>query len=117
MPAPACPVAGAAVIGVADAQVISTGGYALTVRGLYFESYGVRTASSKSRFGESCGKVTYDITGAASYTGSSVVIEAGAMLTIKASGLTITMTPASITVQGNYQVSGSSVEDGIHRYG
>jgi hypothetical protein len=27
------------------------------------------------------------------------------------------MTPGSITVQGNYQVSGSSVEDGVHRYG
>jgi type VI secretion system secreted protein VgrG len=110
-------VAGAAVIKVSGLQAINAATYALTVRGLYLESYGSRTATSKSRLGESCGKVTYDITGAATYTGSSVVIEAGAMLTIKASGLTITMTPGSITVQGNYQVSGSSVEDGVHRYG
>ncbi|WP_437731314.1 type VI secretion system Vgr family protein [Sorangium sp. So ce1335] len=110
-------VAGAAVIKVSGAQTIATGSYGLTVRGLYAESYASRSATAAGNVAESFGKVTYASKGAASITGSEVAIQAIAKLTIKAQGVTVTMTPASITVSGDYDSSTSSVEEGIHYYG
>jgi type VI secretion system secreted protein VgrG len=110
-------VGAAALVKVSAAQTINTGTYALTVRGIYSESFGSRSASSKTQVGEAFGKVTYAVKGGADYTGSSVVIEASASLTIKAGGVTIQMTPSSITLQGNLDGSTPSVEQGAHRYG
>jgi type VI secretion system secreted protein VgrG len=110
-------VMAAALVKVSGTQTINTGKYALTVKGLYSESFGSRSATSKTRVGETFGKATYDVKGGADYTGSTVVIEASTALTIRAGGVTIQMTPSSITVQGNVDGSSDSAEEGTHRYG
>jgi type VI secretion system secreted protein VgrG len=110
-------VAGAAVIGVTDAQTISTGGYALTVRGAYGESYASRAAQSMGPIAEDFGKVTYDVSGSADLAGAAVTVEATSSLTLKGGGLTISMTPGSITVQGTVEGSGPLVQEGTTRYG
>jgi type VI secretion system secreted protein VgrG len=110
-------VAGAATIQVASAQAISTGGYALTVRGLYGESFASRTAQASGPIAESFGKVTYDVSGSADLAGAAVIIEASTSLTLKGGGLTITMTQGSIAVQGTVEGSGPLVQEGSSRYG
>jgi type VI secretion system secreted protein VgrG len=110
-------VLGAAAIKVSDVQSISTGGYGLTVRGLYSESFASRAAQSAGPIAESFGKVTYDVSGSGDLAASSVTIAATASLVIKGGGLTITMTPGSITVQGTVEGSGPLVEEGSSRYG
>lgn len=110
-------VAGAAVHKISGNHTFNAGTYDLKVRGIYAESFASRTATTSANIGESYGKITYDFGGAASYTGSAVVIEAKGRLTIKASGATIVMTPGSITVQAAYDGSTKSFEEGMHRYG
>ncbi|WP_437645896.1 type VI secretion system Vgr family protein [Sorangium sp. So ce362] len=110
-------VAGAAIIKVSGAQTINTGSYSLTVRGLYAESFGSRSVTAGGNVAESFGRVTYTSRGAADVTGSEVAIEAAAKLTIKAQGVTITMTPGSITISGKLEGPTSSVEEGVHHYG
>jgi type VI secretion system secreted protein VgrG len=110
-------VGGGAVVKVSGCQTINTGAYALTVTGVYSESFGSRTATAAGDVGEGFGKVTYDIGGAAAFTGAAVSVEASGTLTIKAGGVTIVMTSGSITVQGNLDGSTPSVEEGSHRYG
>ncbi|WP_437913162.1 type VI secretion system tip protein TssI/VgrG [Sorangium sp. So ce302] len=110
-------VAGAAIVKVSGAQTIDAGSYGLTVRGLYAESFGSRSVTAGGDVAESFGKITTTSRGAADIAGAEIAVEAAAKLTIKAQGVTITMTPGSITISGKLEGPTSSVEEGVHHYG
>jgi type VI secretion system secreted protein VgrG len=109
--------AGLAMIKVAGLKSITTGHYALSVRGAYVERFASKHASSGGDIGEGYAKAAYEVKGAAAVTAAEVVVQATERLTIKAGGVTITMTPGSIEVNGEYEGATPSVEEGFHRYG
>lgn len=110
-------VGGAHIVRVSGAQVVSCNNYGLNVKGLYAESFASRTASAGGAVGETFRTLRYEMKGGGHITGSEVAIQATARLTIKAGGATITMTPGSITISGDFEGSTPSVEEGDHKYG
>jgi type VI secretion system secreted protein VgrG len=110
-------VGGAAVVNVAGPMTITCGGHGLDVKGIYTESYAAYQGKAGGTVAETFGKFTHEVRGGAKIAGADVAIEAGARLTIKAAGVTIKMTPGSIHIQGNFEGSGSTVEEGAHQYG
>ena len=93
------------------------GTYGLKVLGAQSVSFASRAITASGNVAESFGKVSYSVDQAASYTGATVVVEGTSSLTIKGGGVTIAMTPGSITITGEYDSSQASVEEGVHRYG
>jgi type VI secretion system secreted protein VgrG len=59
---------------------------------------------------------SYKIGGTTTIKGSEVVVEATAKITLQASGITITITPASVTIDGAYKGSGESSDSGKEDY-
>jgi type VI secretion system secreted protein VgrG len=109
-------VGGAAIVKISGAKTVKSNGYGLTVRGLYFENLASRDAES-AECTESFRSLTYTMSAGGKITGSAVSVEATSKLTIKSSGVTVTMTPSSITIDGDFDGSVSSVEEGNHAYG
>ena len=110
-------VAGVGVVKISDVHIFNVATYGLKVYGIYTESFASRAITASANVSESFGKATYSVDYAASYTGATVSIEGTSTLTIKAGGVTVSMTPGSITISGDYDSSEASVEEGVHRYG
>jgi type VI secretion system secreted protein VgrG len=111
-------VLGAHVEQVGGAKNIVCGKYNLAVTGALSETLASRSLSAQGDRGEQFGATaTYAIGGSAKVSGADVVFKAKAKLTIKAGGVTITLTPASITIDGAFSGSVASEDHGDESYG
>jgi type VI secretion system secreted protein VgrG len=111
-------VLGASVEEVGGAKNIVCGKYNLAVTGALSETLASRSVSAQGDRGEQFGATaTYAIGGSAKVSGSDVVFRATGKLTIKAGGMTITLTPASITIDGQFNGSVASEDHGSESYG
>jgi type VI secretion system secreted protein VgrG len=93
-------VAGAAIVKISGSKNVKCDGYTLSVKGLYFEKFASRDASG-SECAEAFRSAKYK-TGNLQISGSAVTFEATSKMTIKSSGVTITLTPSEITVEGDF---------------
>lgn len=111
-------VGGASGLHVGGPMVIDCSQYGLSVKGLLWEKYASRAVSASGGVAETFRAFgTYDIKGAATFTGSEVVVEAKAKLTLKAGGVTIEMTPSKITVTGQFKGQCDSVQGDDSTFG
>ena len=111
-------VLGASSEEVGAAKNIVCGKYDLSVTGALSETLASRSVSAQGDRGEQFGASgVYAIGGSAKVSGSDVVFKATAKLTIKAGGTTITLTPGSITIDGEFSGSVASEDDGDESYG
>ncbi|HSN99770.1 MAG TPA: type VI secretion system tip protein TssI/VgrG, partial [Candidatus Nanopelagicales bacterium] len=110
-------VGGASAETVAGAKIIKALSYGLSVRGALTESFAsekidagtdaILTASSKG---------TLRAGGGIKVKGADVVFVADTKIQIKAGGVTITITPGSVTIQGKFKSSQSAVDDANEDY-
>jgi type VI secretion system secreted protein VgrG len=110
-------VAGASVELVGGPKRVTTGSYFLEVKGglkLNFASWST-TAGPAHNLGFSADSAV-QIAGSAKIKAADVIIAAESKLTIKASGITIEMTPSAITINGRFDGSVASVEQGDEQY-
>jgi phage baseplate assembly protein gpV len=92
-------------------MVIEGSSYAISVKGALSEDYASRTVSAGGGVAEAFrASGAYDIQGAATFTGSEVVVEATAKLTLQAGGVTVEMTPSGITIHGPLHGQCNSVQ-------
>jgi type VI secretion system secreted protein VgrG len=110
-------VLGASTELVGGAKSIKGSKYTLAVKGAYSETLASRTESTGGDRSEEFGAaVSYTIGGSAKIDGSEIVVKATASLTIKAGGVTISMTPGSVEVSGDFKGSVDCVESGHVNY-
>ncbi len=101
-------VLGANIETVGGAKNIICGKYNLSVTGAFSETVASRSVNAGGDRGEQFGATaTYAIGGSAKLSGADIVFKATAKITIKAGGTTITLTPGSITIDGEFSGSGS----------
>jgi type VI secretion system secreted protein VgrG len=110
-------VAGAAITKVTGPMRVYAPKYQLSVKGIYAENFGHHRARGDGNVAESYRAAKLHMKGASSMDGGDVSIEAKAKLVIKASGVTVTMTPGSIEISGDFEGMTASMEDGNHKYG
>jgi type VI secretion system secreted protein VgrG len=90
----------------------------LGVRGPYVETLASRSVHAGGGRGETFGaSAAYSIGGAASFEGADVVIKAKGSLTVRAGGVTISMTPGSIVIRGDVKSAATCVDAGTVEYG
>jgi type VI secretion system secreted protein VgrG len=98
-------------------KTVVAGKYSLNVKGVLNQTFASRSVTAGGAHEEGFGAAAaYTIAGAASMTGANVVFVAKAKLTIKAGGVTITMTPGSIKISGNFKGSVSAIDKGSVKY-
>jgi type VI secretion system secreted protein VgrG len=110
-------VAGASAELVGGPRKVTTGSYFLEVKGglkLTLGSWTTKAGASHD-IGFNAGSAV-QVAGSAKIKGSDVTIAADSKLTIKASGITIEMTPSAVTVKGRFDGSIASVDDGDQQY-
>lgn len=110
-------VGGANIETVAGAKSIKCTNYGLTVKGAFAETYAsqkvesgtdtIDTASSKSSYRSGAG---FDI------KAGDVVFTAQTKIQIKAGGVTVKITPGSVTISGKFKSSQSAVDDSNESY-
>jgi type VI secretion system secreted protein VgrG len=111
-------VLGASTELVAGPKTITASRVNLSVKGLLKETLASRTVSAGANREEGFGGAgSYAIGGAATIKGSDVSVKASDKLTIKAGGVTITMTPSSITIRGDVKSSVECADEGTVSYG
>jgi len=110
-------VGGAAIVKVAGPMSVICHGFGIDVLGLYAESYSARHVHAGGSVAETFGALTHSIKGSAKIAGADIVIQAEARLVLKAGGATLTLTPGSIEIKGDFKGSVASVEGGTFRYG
>jgi type VI secretion system secreted protein VgrG len=102
-------VGGAQTEEVSGAKSIKAPKYGLNVKGALTESYSSRDITSGGEvedcFGASC---TFDVSGDVSMKGADVLIMADDKITIKADGITITITDGNIKIDGKFDSSQAS---------
>jgi type VI secretion system secreted protein VgrG len=93
------------------------GAYEMSVRATVTEGYASRSVTAGGNVIEhSGGALTVTSKAAADMTGANVFFK-GANVTVKAGGITISITPGKVTVDGNYKSSQSAVNDSGEKYG
>ena len=110
-------VAGASAELVGGPKKITTGSYFLEVKGglkLTLGSWTTKAGASHD-IGFNAGSAV-QIAGTAKIKGSDVTIAAESKLTIKASGITIEMTPSAVNITGRFDGSIASVDQGDEQY-
>jgi type VI secretion system secreted protein VgrG len=111
-------VSGASTELVGGAKSVKALSYTLTVRGAYNETLGARTIKAGGERQESFAAAgSYTIGASASIKGSNVVVKATGKITLKAGGVTVTITPGSVTVDGDFKGSVACVDNGEVDYG
>jgi type VI secretion system secreted protein VgrG len=111
-------VLGASIEQVAGPKNIVCGKYNLNVTGALNETMASRSVSAHGDRGEQFGgAASYTIGGAAKLSGSDVIFKATAKITIQAGGTTITLTPGSITIDGEFSGSVASEDHGTESIG
>ncbi len=91
--------------------------YALTVKGNLRQTLASRKATGGSKIVDVCeASSTIEISGAAKIKGADVIVVASDKITVKADGLTITITSSSVKIDGKYDGSVGAVDDGDETY-
>jgi type VI secretion system secreted protein VgrG len=104
-------VGGAQKEEVSGAKSIKALSYGLSVSGSYSESYSSRDIDSKGEVQESfAASCTYDVSGDATFKGADVFVNADDKITIKADGITVTITDGEVTIDGEFESSQDSKE-------
>jgi type VI secretion system secreted protein VgrG len=102
---------------VAGAKTINAGKYELTVRGALSETLASRKIKAGGKVNEAYkGPLTMTIAGAMKIKGADVTIKATTKLTIKASGITVEITPGNIKIDGKFDGKVNSVDEGDESY-
>ncbi|WP_437312622.1 type VI secretion system Vgr family protein [Sorangium sp. So ce385] len=110
-------VGGASTEIISGSKKIDAGTYGLTVRGALSETLASRKIKAGGGISEEyTGPYVLSVGASAKLRGSDVTVEATASLTIKASGITVKMTPGSITIDGKFDGKVKSVDDGDESY-
>jgi type VI secretion system secreted protein VgrG len=111
-------VLGASIEEVGGAKNIVCGKYNLSVTGALNETLASRSVKTGADRGELFGAaVTYAIGGSAKLGAADIVIKAKTRITLKAGGMTITLTPGAITIDGEFSGSVACEDHGNESYG
>lgn len=111
-------VSGAATELVAGAKSIKASKYLLAVKGAYNETLASRSVKAGGdRQEKFAAAASYTIGASASLKGADINVKATEKITLKAGGVTITITPGEIKVDGDFKSSVDSSDDGDEIYG
>jgi len=112
-------VLGASIEEVGALKSIITGtDRVLKVTGALTNTFASHTKSGDGGIGENyLASASYSIGGSAKIKGSDVVFEATDKITIKASGITISITPSEVKIDGKFDGTPKSAEQGSETYG
>ena len=111
-------VLGASVEQVGGAKNVVCGKYNLSVTGALSETIATRSVRVKGDRGEQFGASgSYAIGGSAKLSGADIVFKAKGRITLKSGGATITITPASITIDARFSGAVGSEDHGDEAYG
>ncbi|WP_437646540.1 type VI secretion system Vgr family protein [Sorangium sp. So ce362] len=109
--------AGASTEVVSGAKSIKASKYEVRVRGALKETLASRKIKAGGDRNEIFGAAaTYKIGGSAKIKGSEVVVKAKHKITLKASGITVKITPGGITIDGAFDGKSNSVDEGEQNY-
>ncbi|APR80672.1 Rhs element Vgr family protein [Minicystis rosea] len=110
-------VAGANAETVAGAKTIDAGKYELTVRGALSETLASRKVKASGKVNEEyTGPLSLTVASSTKLKGADVTIKATSKLTLKASGITVEITPGNIKIDGKFDGKVKSVDDGDEKY-
>jgi type VI secretion system secreted protein VgrG len=110
-------VLGASIENVGGAKNVVCGKYELGVTGALSETIATRSVSVSGDRGEQFGATaSYTVGGSANVSGADVVFKAKGRITLKAAGATITITPASITIDARFNGAVDSEDHGDEAY-
>ncbi len=102
---------------VAGAKTIKAGKYELTVRGALSETVASRKVKAGAKITEEYkGPLAMNVGGSMKIKGADVSFKATGKITLKASGITVTMTPGEITIDGKFAGKVKSVDEGNSTY-
>jgi type VI secretion system secreted protein VgrG len=105
-------VLGASALSVGGPIGVKAQSYSLKASALS-ENYGSRNVDADAKRVEAFGgPARYSIGGSLTMSGSVVVFKAAGKITIQASGASITITPGSITIDGDFDSSEASIVTG-----
>lgn len=110
-------VGGASTETVAGAKTLNAGKYELKVRGALAETLASHKVSAAKISEDITGPMTMTVGASMKAKGADVTFKAtGGKLTIKASGITIEMSNGSVKVDGKFDGSVKSVDEGDQSY-
>lgn len=110
-------VGGASAETVAGAKMIKALSYGLSVRGALTESFASKKVDAGTdAIDAASSKGTLRAAGSVKVKGADVVFVADTRIQIKAGGVTIKITPSSVTIQGKFKSSQSAVDDANEDY-
>lgn len=110
-------VGGVSTEEVGGAKNIKALSYGLKVKGTLTETYGSRTVTSGADVNEVFNTTaSYDIGGSATFKGADVLIVGTSSVTIKADGITITITDGEVKIDGKFESSQASVDKDAEDY-
>jgi type VI secretion system secreted protein VgrG len=96
---------------VGGAKNVKALAYGIGVKGLCKESYGSRSqTASTDIIDDFKTTATYDVSGSATFKGADVIVAATDKITIKAGGMTVTITSGDVTIDGKFDSSQASVD-------
>lgn len=110
-------VGGASTLVVGAARRITTASYGLSVRGALTETLATRSLNAGGDREETyAAALNMKFGGSLTMEGGEVLFKATSQLTVKASGITVTLTPSSVTIDGPFKSSAKSVDEGDQHY-
>jgi type VI secretion system secreted protein VgrG len=109
-------VAGLSRVKIDGAKTVRSRGYQLKVRGPSEETLADLTVEAKGKIVESYRKATFELK-ATKLSGSEVAFEAADRIILKTNGCVVTITNGTIVINGQFEGTVGSVEEGNHKYG
>jgi len=110
-------VAGASIEAVGAAKTVSAGKVGLKVKGALNETLASRRVKAGGKRTETFGAAgSYTVGSSAELEGSDVLVRATAKITLTASGITVTITPGAIKIDGDFVGKVAAVDAGDERY-
>jgi type VI secretion system secreted protein VgrG len=110
-------VSGASTELVGGVKSISSRSYTASVRGALAETFASRRVEAGGDREEGFGAAaSYGISGATNIEGSDVTVTATARIKLEAGGVTVTITPASIEVSGDFKGDVEDLDSGKVEY-
>ncbi|MBI4956065.1 MAG: type VI secretion system tip protein VgrG [Myxococcales bacterium] len=103
---------------VAGTKKIDAAKYTLDVRGAYKETLASRKVKAGGDREEGFGAAaSYQVGASATLAGADVSVKATSKITIKAGGVTVTITPSAVKIKGDVKSSVKSNDAGDQKYG
>ena len=110
-------VAGVSLETVFGAKLIKARSYGLTVKGALLESYASRSVEGGGTVTDGASsEERLDVGAAMNVKGFSVVFVAATRIQIQAGGVTLTITPASVTISGRFDSAQGAKDDSSEDY-